>query len=127
MPTFFAVEGEERLSLVLAENVLEVARASQGEGVNPGPSVSGLSAVGEHRLTRKRGGVKGRPAISRSLTEEDNVNALEQSRKPAATWTVTPLVSSRPLEWASSTAWVVNWSMVAMATRPGSGPGMKSP
>lgn len=44
--TFFAVEGEECLGLVVAENVLEVAGAAQRQGVNPGPSVTRLSAVG---------------------------------------------------------------------------------
>lgn len=39
----------------------------------------------------------------------------------------TPLVSSRALLWASSTASVVRLLTVAMATCVGLGPGMKSP
>lgn len=51
--TFFAVEGEQRLSLVVLESVLQVVRASQCQSVNPGPLLSRLGAVRQHRL---RGG-----------------------------------------------------------------------
>lgn len=55
--TFFAVEGEQCLGLVLPESVLQVTWASQGQSVNPGPPVTRLSAVRQHSLTN-RGGEK---------------------------------------------------------------------
>lgn len=49
--TFFAVECEQCLGLVLPERVLKVTRASQGQSVNSGPPVSCPGAVRQNSLT----------------------------------------------------------------------------